>query len=97
LLVKTICLPARPNDFIFCLIYGEEEEKNTFIREVEADYTVLIGKDFWHHFTGDETFYQELIKAVGEIANEVNMKKIVENVISELSTKIDDRFSELTE
>lgn len=90
-------VPTHPNDFIFCMIYGREEEKNSFVREVEADYTVLIGKDFWHHFTGDENFYQELIHAVGEIANEIDMKRIVENVISELSAKIEDRLSELAE
>ena len=96
-LARTNSLKIQPNDFIFCLIYGEENEKNVFVCELEKDYTVYIGKDFWYHFTGDIEFYKELIKAAGEVAQEVDMKSIVQKVISELSKQINERFSELLE
>ena len=90
-------LPVQLDDFVFCMIYGKAEEKNAFVRELEKNYNVFIGKDFWQHFTGDENFYQELITAVGEVAKEVNMKQIVEDVISKLATQVEERFSELAD
>ena len=49
---------------------------------------MLIGKEFWHTFTGDEGFYQDLIDAVAEIAKEVDMKSLVEEVIDKLAEEI---------
>jgi hypothetical protein len=76
------------NDMLFCLLYGEPHEKNAFVKELERDYPVLIGKEFWHTFTGDEGFYQDLIDAVAEIAKEVDMKSLVEEVIDKLAEEI---------
>jgi hypothetical protein len=87
-LARTNNLKINLNDLIFCLTYGEASEKNSFIKELEKDYIVYMGKDFWHRFTGDQNFYKDLIKAAGEIAKEVNMKDVVDKVISELSKKI---------
>lgn len=76
------------NDMLFCILYGEPHEKNSFIKELEKDYPVLIGKEFWQTFTGDDGFYQDLIDAVAEIAKEVDMKSLVDGVIDELADKI---------
>lgn len=76
------------NDMLFCILYGEPHEKNAFVKELERDYPVLIGKEFWHTFTGDEGFYQDLIDAVAEIAKEVDMKSLVEEVIDKLAEEI---------
>jgi hypothetical protein len=83
-------------DLIFCLTYGEESEKNSFIKKLEKDYTVYMGKDFWQRFTGDKYFYRDLILAAGEIAKEVNMKNIVDEVIEDLSKNIEKRFKSLS-
>ncbi len=86
---------VRIGDLIFCLIYGETDEKNTFILELERDCNVLIGKDFWHRFTGDEGFYRSLIEASGIVANDIDMKEVVEDVIETLSHQIEERFNNL--
>lgn len=86
---------VRIGDLIFCLIYGESDEKNSFIRELEQDYNVFIGRDFWHRFTGDSNFYRSLIQASGEVANDIDMKEIVDEVILELSHQIEERFGNL--
>jgi hypothetical protein len=91
-LARTNNIRVGINDMVFCLLYGEPHEKNAFIRELEAHYTVLIGKEFWHAFTGDEGFYQELIDAVAEIAKEVDMKSLVDDVIDKLAEKIEAKF-----
>jgi len=83
------------NDLVFCLIYGEPEEKNSFIKKLERSHIVYIGKEFWHRFTGDENFYKELIKVVNNIARDVNMKSIVDDIIDKLSEKIETRFKDL--
>jgi hypothetical protein len=82
-------------DIVFCLIYGEPEEKNSFIQKLEEEYTVYIGREFWYRFTGDQNFYKELILTAGKIAKDVNMKSIVEDVIAKLSHQIESRFKDL--
>lgn len=90
-LARTNNLKIDLNDLIFCLTYGEVNEKNAFIKELEKDYTIYMGEEFWYRFTGDLNFYKDLIHAAGEIAKEVNMKKVVEEVIDELSKEIEDK------
>lgn len=83
------------DDYVFCLLYGEEWEKNGFVRKIEKDYTVWAGKDFWYHFTGDKDFYADLIQAVGEIANEFDMKEVVDEVIAKLADDIKKTYPDL--
>lgn len=85
----------RVSDTVFCLIYGEPDEKNSFIRELEVHFPVYIGKEFWHRFTGDEGFYFRLIESVAEVATEFNMKDVVDSVITQLSESVEARFSDL--
>jgi len=95
-LARTNNKDIRINDLVFCLTYGDHSEKNSFIKLLEEDYPVYMGKDFWHRFTGDEYFYRDLILATGEIAKEVNMKDIVDEVILDLSKNIDSRFKDIS-
>ena len=95
-LARTNHLDINLNDLVFCLTYGEENEKNSFIKEFEKQYTVYMGKEFWHRFTGDENFYKDLILAAGKIAKEVNMKHVVDDVIKDLSITIEDRFKNIS-
>jgi hypothetical protein len=55
-----------------------------------------MGKEFWHRFTRDKYFYRDLILTAGEIAKEVNMKDIVDEVIKDLSKNIEKRFKTLS-
>ncbi len=81
-------LDLRTTDMMFCLLYGEEGQKNTFVKEIEKDYVVSMGQDFWHRFTGDPNFYKDLVIAFEEVAVEVNMKEDVEKVIDKLAEEI---------
>jgi len=82
-------LDLRSDDFMFCLIYGEPSQMNGFVKQVQADYPVVIGKEFWHRFTGDEDFYEDLIDSIGQVANECKMKSLVNKVIKQLSKNIE--------
>ena len=77
------------------MLYGENSEMNSFVKELGADYNIFIGKEFWQRFTGDEHFYRDLIVSAGQIANDVDMKNVVEDVITELSLKIEDTFKRI--
>jgi hypothetical protein len=94
-LSRTNNLRIPHENLVFALTYGEKEDANSFIKKLEKDHVVLYAKDFWHRFTGDELFYYELISAAGEVANEVDMKSVVEDVISKLSLSVEDKFKEL--
>lgn len=94
---RTNNLDIQHNDLVFCLLYGEADEKNAFVKELEVDFTVHMGKDFWTRFTGDEHFYHDLSIAMAEVANEVDMKEVVESVVNDLAPKIKAKFKEIYE
>ncbi len=94
-LARTNNLSVSDTDYIFCLLYGKLEEKSTFIRTIETDYPVFIGQEFWHHFTGDEDFYSDLIQTIGAIANEFDMKDTIEDTINKLGEDISENYSYL--
>ncbi len=95
-LARTNNLDIGVQDLVFCLIYGAESEKNSFIRELEEDFVVYIGQDFWHRFTGDPDFYRDLINAAGDVAKEINMKQTVDDVITQISAKIEVHLKNIT-
>ena len=92
---RTNQLEVHLEDMLFCLTYGEPDEKNAFIKELEEEYIVYIGREFWYHFTGDNNFYQRIIMAAGEVAREIDMKNIVDEVITDLSKTIEEKFNTL--
>lgn len=96
-LARTNSLDVRDTDCIFGLLYGKEEEKSGVIRTIERSYPVFIGEEFWHHFTGDKDFYNDLIQAIGEIANEFDLSEVVEETIEKLASDIKVHYPDLAE
>ena len=96
-LARTNHADVRDTDCIFGLLYGKPEEKSGVIRTIERSYPVFIGQEFWYHFTGDEEFYNDLIQAIGEIANEFDLSDVVEDTIEKLSQDIKEKYPEMTE
>ncbi len=90
-------LDLMTTDIVFCLLYGEEGQKNAFVRAIEDDYVVYMGQEFWHRFTGDKDFYKDLVKAFEEVALEVNMKKDIDLVIDELAKNIEKEYGKLVD
>ncbi len=96
-LSRTNNFDVNVNDMVFCLVYGEPHQKNAFIREVEKKYPVYIGKEFWTHLTGDVEFYSELVKAIGEVAVDINMRDQIKEVIRELAKNIESEYKDTFE
>lgn len=82
------------SDMVLCLVYGEPNEKSSIIKVLEKDHTVYIGKEFWHHLTGDENFYAALVKAIGEVAVDINMKSKIDKVVKELAQSIQSKYED---
>jgi hypothetical protein len=91
-LARTNGINLQVSDTIFCLLYGEVDEKNAFILEVEREYPVYIGKEFWYRFTGDENFYNDLIQVTISIANQVDMKSFLEDIVDKVSVKLKEKY-----
>lgn len=78
-----------PNiDCIVGVLYGTKDELSAFYRTIDEEYPVIIGKEFWHRLTGDENFYDELIKSFVSIADEVDSTDLINKVIQELAEQL---------
>lgn len=91
-IARTNHLAVQAEDYMFCLLYGEQWEKNTFVRAIEKDFPVVMGKDFWHRFTGDPDFFNDLVVAVGEVANEFDSRAVIDEVTAKLAKDIEDKY-----
>jgi hypothetical protein len=97
-LARTNNVRLEYGDFVFALTYGERDELNAFVKDLEKhDVKILVGKEFWHAVTGDVNFYKSLIAAAGDVAQEFDMKSVVDTVIDKLSKRIESRFKEISE
>lgn len=86
-LAKTNNLKLGFHNLIVGVIYGEEQDLSFHYKRITKDYhyDIIIGQDFWHRLTGDQDFYADLIKSIGEVAVEANFKKELDQVIDNLS------------
>lgn len=96
-LARTNHLKVQLDDYMFCLLYGEKGQENSFVKALAKDYVVVMGQDFWLRFTGDPNFYRDLIHAIGQVAIECNMKKDLSKVIKKLGKEIEQKNKEMTE
>ncbi|WLT09161.1 PmeII family type II restriction endonuclease [Bartonella apihabitans] len=75
------------DQFVVGIVYGEKKEINDHYKKLEKkyNYDIFIGKNFWHHLTGDEHFYSDLLEAITKVAIEANFKEELETIISKLA------------
>lgn len=75
-------------DCVVGVFYGTEDSLSVHYNNIARTYPVFVGKDFWHRLTGDEDFYEELINAFAEVAEEMNSSELVEEIINRLAEEI---------
>jgi len=75
-------------DCIVGVLYGNHDDLSGNYLAICEDYSVFAGVEFWYHLTGDKNFYNELIDAFAEVAEEVNCSKVVNDVIANLAKEI---------
>lgn len=74
-------------DLIVGVVYGEKDELSTHYKNITKNHyhPVLIGQEFWHHLTGDEQFYYDLIQSIGEVAGDADFKEELDAIVTKLS------------
>ena len=88
-LARTNDLDVGDSDLIVGVLYGVPDDLSSHYLKIAEDYPVVVGAEFWHHLTGRERFYYELIDAIGEVALEVDAKEQVEAAIDRLAAEIE--------
>lgn len=91
-LARTNNLDVRLNDMVVGVLYGEEIELSTHYRNINKEFPVIVGKEFWFRLTGKENFYTDLSSAIGEVALEVDGTEILQETISALALEIESKF-----
>lgn len=79
------------DDMIVGVVYGTERDLSSHYRRIttQYDFPVHAGMDFWLRLTGDETFYHDLIDAIGSVALEADFSSDLDRVINELAENLD--------
>ena len=70
------------------VLYGSPERLSKFYKTINEDYPVYVGKEFWTHLTGDETFYDDLTGVFVSVADELDTDDTLRQVIAELTEDI---------
>lgn len=92
-LARTNGVTINPSiDCIVGVLYGTSKELSGHYKEIEKEYNVLVGAEFWEHLTGNKNFYNELIAAFSEVASEYNAKDTLDNVITELAKDVKNKI-----
>ncbi len=81
-------------DCIVGVFYGANEDLSTMYKTINKSHPVYAGQDFWHHLTGDENFYNELIGEIASIATEVDGTNLLNSVIDQLAAEIEEKYNQ---
>lgn len=77
------------SDLVVGVLYGFPGELSMHYKKIDQRYPVYVGQDFWHRLTGKETFYSELIDAIGEVAKEAEGIELLDSTIKKLAKEIE--------
>jgi len=88
-LARTNNLHIGLNDLIVGVFYGTPNQLSTHYKNIDRDYPVIIGQEFWHRLTGHENFYHSLSKSIGDIALEFDSSDLINEVIENLAREIE--------
>lgn len=87
-LARTNNLQLGITDCIVGIFYGEPHEISNHYKEIDKDFPVYIGKDFWYRLTGDEDFYKKIANSIAEVASEVDSTELVASVVEDLAKEL---------
>jgi len=94
-LARTNRLPDfNPNiDCIVGVFYGNKAELSGHYKEIDKEYPVIVGQEFWHKLTGDENFYANLIDSFVDVALEMDSTEIIQDTVDLLAKEIRDKLN----
>ena len=69
--------------------YGTPEELSHNYRKLDAlGIPIYVGKEFWHRVTGDNRFYEKLVRRFDKAAKKLDVKKTLNQAIKILSKNL---------
>lgn len=74
-----------PMDCVVGVLYGTRDDLSGHYKQIDRDYPVFVGKEFWERLTGDPHFYNDLISAFAEVAEEIDSSVLLEDTIARLA------------
>lgn len=84
-LARTNGLPLQLTDCVVGVFYGTSASLSQFYKEIDRDYPVYVGRQFWYHLTGDQDFYEDLISAYAEVADEMDSSALLHQTVEKLA------------
>lgn len=75
-------------DCVVGVFYGTPKTLSMHYRDIQKQYPVFCGVEFWNRLTGNPNFYQDLIDAFATVADEINCSEAVDKVIRQLAEQI---------
>ncbi|MBI2551609.1 restriction endonuclease [Candidatus Uhrbacteria bacterium] len=85
--------------FAIGVVYGRKEMLSGHYRKILAqnvggqmEIPVYIGKDFWWRMTGEEGFYESMIRIFVEVFGEKNFQALLEDDLKRLSSEINGSY-----
>ena len=88
-LARTNGLRIASNDCIVGVFYGTRSQLSSHYKKIDEDYPVIVGQDFWYHLTGDPEFYDDLISAFADVADEMDSSALLQQTIDRLAFYLD--------
>lgn len=88
-LARTNGLNLQITDCIVGVFYGTRQELSQHYTRLDQDYPVYVGAEFWHRLTGDENFYNDLINAFAEVADEMDSSTLITSLITQIAREIE--------
>lgn len=75
------------DNLIVGVLYGENSDLSSHYKRItkQYHYPVVVGQEFWKRLTGDEDFYADIIKCIGEVAREADFAKELDDVVNNLA------------
>lgn len=70
------------------ILYGDSSQISANYKQIERDYPVYAGKDFWHRLTGDPMFYDALISVFADCAKDYSETKLLDRTVEKLAADI---------
>lgn len=88
-LARTNRLDLSITDCVVGVFYGTKQSLSQSYRNINEEYPVYVGADFWHRLTGDAGFYYDLIDAFAEVADEMDSSALIDQIVWKLAREIE--------
>ena len=89
-LARTNNMQLSNNDLVLGVLYGKKSQLSSHYREIDKQYPVIVGQEFWHRITGFESFYERLTQNIDSMIMSLETEDFIREGYERLSKEIED-------